>query len=62
MADYFTTEIGRMRSREMVARGIRYQAAAAEQRRMDRESCLKAPRVEKTRRPVQVRRHRTVTA
>jgi hypothetical protein len=64
MADYFTNEVGKMRSREMVARGIRYQAAAAAQRKLEPESCLKAPHVDK---PVHYRRllvlrHRSATA
>ena len=44
MSNYFSTEIGRIRSEEMVARGLRYQAAAAQQRSKDRDSCLTVPR------------------
>ncbi|MEA2459918.1 MAG: hypothetical protein QOH90_95 [Actinomycetota bacterium] len=44
MSNYFSTEIGRIRSEEMVARGLRYQAVAAQQRSKDRDSCLTVPR------------------
>ena len=44
MSNYFSTEIGRIRSEEMVARGLRYQAVAAQQRSKDRDSCLTVPK------------------
>lgn len=54
MSNYFSTEIGRIHCEEMVARGLRYQAAAADERSKERQSCLTVPRQKRSYRRVLV--------
>jgi hypothetical protein len=44
MSNYFSTEIGRIHSEEMVARGLRYQAVTASKRARKQQMCLTVPR------------------